>query len=482
MSALTIARHRTAIHRAETSRPISRALADGLINSQTDVFDYGCGHGDDIRQLEQQHISCGGWDPVHRPYAQIIPADVVNLGYVINVIENPVERTSVLQQAWGLTRKVLLISARLSVEAREKAGTPFGDGIITSAGTFQKYYEQHELRAWVDQALNVSSVPAAPGVFYVFRDQALHQSYIAARYRRRAAAPRLRQSDFLYEQHKELLDTLMNFLTMRGRLPEVSELETVPKIQQHLGSLKRAWHVLRRVTGDDQWDQIREARSQDLLIYLALARFGKCPRFSQLPRDIQLDVKAFFSTYKHARSLADQLLFSTGKLEAIEAACRQSPVGKLTPNALYIHISALTSLPTILRIYEGCARAYIGAVEGANIIKLHRRKPQVSYLSYPDFERDPHPALLASLVVQLQTFHISYREYIDLKSPPILHRKEEFVTRDHRLFSKFSRLTKQEEKYHLYETPNSIGTRENWNKVLIEKHVRLQGYRLIRTD
>ena len=35
---------------------------------------------------------------------------------------------------------------------------------------------------------------------------------------------------------------------------------------------------------------------------------------------------------------------------------------------------------------EGWDPAYSPQVEGANLIKLHRGTPQVSYLSYPDFE------------------------------------------------------------------------------------------------
>lgn len=86
---------------------------------------------------------------------------------------------------------------------------------------------------------------------------------------------------------------------------------------------------------------------------------------------------------------------------AVDKACRTSPVGKLTPAALYIHISALSHLPALLRVYEGCARAYIGSVEDANIIKLHRGAPQISYLSYPEFDDDPHPELATSLLVPL---------------------------------------------------------------------------------
>jgi DNA phosphorothioation-associated putative methyltransferase len=106
--------------------------------------------------------------------------------------------------------------------------------------------------------------------------------------------------------------------------------------------------------------------------------------------------------------------------------------------------------------------------------------PKVSYLSYPEFERDPHPALAASLVVPLQTFRIQYRDYGNSQNPPILHRKEEFVPLDHTLRPKFAKLTRQEEKWGLYEKPEMIGTREGWEGVLAERNVDLSGHRLLR--
>jgi len=83
-----------------------------------------------------------------------------------------------------------------------------------------------------------------------------------------------------------------------------------------------------------------------------------------------------------------------GDAAAIDEAGRRSPVGKLLPDELYVHREALDSLEPLLRIYEGCGPAHLGEVEGANIIKIHRRTGKPSYLVYPDFETDPHPALL----------------------------------------------------------------------------------------
>jgi len=55
----------------------------------------------------QQGYTSAGWDPYYSPDNSCTPADVVNLGYVINVIENPAERREALIKAWELTRKVL---------------------------------------------------------------------------------------------------------------------------------------------------------------------------------------------------------------------------------------------------------------------------------------------------------------------------------------------------------------------------------------
>ena len=480
MAAPTIERHRTAITRTDLSRPVRLALEDGLITQETTVFDYGCGRGTDILHLRHRQIPCQGWDPAYFPDNEQTPADIVNLGYVVNVIENPRERTEALRQAWELTRKVLIVSARLTLETAFATLTPHTDGGITRLGTFQKFFEQQELREWIDTVLGTPSVPAGPGIFYVFRDSQLRQSFAASRYRRQFTVPRQRLSEVLFEQHKDILEPLIGFLTARGRLPEDAELPETELICQALGSLKRAYGVIRRVTGDEEWSKIRAERQQDILLYVALSRFEGRPRFTQLPRDLQHDVRAFFSSYSRACSLADDLLFSAGDRVAVDQACRSAAVGKLTREALYVHESALPHLPPILRAFEGCARAYIGVVENANIIKLHRDKPRVSYLSYPDFERDPHPALASSLIVPLQTFNIRYRTYQDSPNPPILHRKETFIPADHPLYEKFFRLTRQEEKKGLYEKPELIGTREGWQVALAARGLRLAGHRLMR--
>ena len=98
----SVARHKTAMTRAALSRPMATAAADGLLHPERTVFDYGCGKGDDIRHLRTLGYTVDGWDPTHRPQAERRPADVVNLGYVLNVIERPSERAETLRTAWDV--------------------------------------------------------------------------------------------------------------------------------------------------------------------------------------------------------------------------------------------------------------------------------------------------------------------------------------------------------------------------------------------
>lgn len=70
MSSIPIARHRTALSRHELSRPLRLAIDDGLLNSSSTAFDYGCGRGGDVRHLRSRGIECTGWDPNYHYYVK----------------------------------------------------------------------------------------------------------------------------------------------------------------------------------------------------------------------------------------------------------------------------------------------------------------------------------------------------------------------------------------------------------------------------
>ena len=476
-------RHRTAIVRGSLSRPVRLATDLGLISPETSLFDYGCGRGEDIEALDNAGIRVAGWDPHFRPDSAKTQADIVNLGYVINVIPNVAERHEVVLQAWRLATRALIVSARLDNELRNlTSGQPQGDGFVTSAGTFQKFYGQGELRAWLDTILELETIAIAPGVFVAFKAEEDANEFMLRTRRRRRVAVRVSRSDRIYDEHREAIDALMAFFGERGRLPATTE---DPLLQQQLiaaaGSVKRAWRVAATITPEVDWAAVTAERRQDLLVDLALLKLNRRPSFTKLPETTRFDVRGLVGSYKMATAEADQLLFSAGDLAVVGEAANRSSVGKRLPSAIYVHSTALENLPHVLRVYEGCARWLVGEVEGANLIKLATDKPKVSYLEYPDFEIDPHPALRRTTFVRIGSLNVDERDYSSSENPPILHRKDAFVAEDHPSLAKFKRLTAQEERFGLYdEDVRLIGNRVGWEARLAEAGVLLNGHRVVR--
>jgi DNA phosphorothioation-associated putative methyltransferase len=211
-------------------------------------------------------LTSSGWDPYFRPDVPHTPADVVNMGYVINVIEDTAERRQALMNAWNLAQKVLIVAAQVLIDDRTRGVIAYGDGIITSRNTFQKYFEQEELKAYIDQVLGVDAIPVALGIYFVFRDEAQAETFRASRFRSRATAPRIRLKVNKFEEYRELLQPLMDFYTDRGRLPAAEELGTAAlgSLQSEFGSIKRAFNVILKATDAGEWDAIADKRRNDL--------------------------------------------------------------------------------------------------------------------------------------------------------------------------------------------------------------------------
>ncbi|WP_280257680.1 DNA phosphorothioation-associated putative methyltransferase [Nocardia abscessus] len=478
---IVVARHRTAMVRNALSRPLAAAIADHVLSQSSSVFDYGCGRGDDLRNLSALGYAVDGWDPNHRPHTERRHADVVNLGYVVNVIERPDERAETLRTAWGLTKKVLIVSSRLTWDARELVGRPLGDGLLTRTGTFQKFYQQAELATWIEETLGVQAHAAAPGIFYIFREPSAAQQFLASRvYRYR---PRVRTDPHaVYETHRDTLAPLFDFLSDHARPPRPGELSegAAAAITEAVGGLGRATSLIRKVTDDNYWEQVTLQRRSELLIYIALSRFGRRPRFSQLGSTLAGDIRTLFGTYQSACVQADRMLLACGDPTMVLVSARSSAIGKQTPTALYVHRSALAELPPVLQVYEGCARVLSGTVEHANLIKLSVGQPQVSYLVYPRFDRDAHPTLAASITVNLKSLSVERRDYSRSDNPPLIHRKEEFVGREDPRRELYAKLTRAEQRAGLYQHPERIGSLRGWEATLAAAGVRVGGHRLFR--
>ena len=158
----TIQRHKTAIRRGDFSRPVKCLLRDGLLGKDVTFFDYGCGRGEDLELLAAEGIACGGWDPAYRPDAPRQEADVVNLGYVINVIEDPEERAATLRRGWELCRQLLV-----GVRPGAGGGPGQGAGRVRRRGADRPGHLPEVLRAGRTEGVPRSAAarprPSRPG-------------------------------------------------------------------------------------------------------------------------------------------------------------------------------------------------------------------------------------------------------------------------------------------------------------------------------
>ncbi len=157
-------RWKTAIGRSSLSRPMNLAVTKGLIREDSHVLDFGCGRQGDVERLNASGIHARGFDPHYKPDTTAIqPTDVVSLIYVLNVIEDSSEREEVLQFCHQLAIRALVVS----VQPKRKTDPV---EVITSIGTFQRYYTPPEWHQWMQKTLGcISVVYPEPGVAFVYK-------------------------------------------------------------------------------------------------------------------------------------------------------------------------------------------------------------------------------------------------------------------------------------------------------------------------
>jgi DNA phosphorothioation-associated putative methyltransferase len=430
-----VERHRTAIARNRLSSPMQMLARHGFIDACGDLFDYGCGHGDDVRVLVEAGISAAGWDPHFRPNEEKRAADLVNLGFVINVIENPEERLDVLREAWSLCRKMMTVAVMVEGHYPVHGLTPFGDGFLTSRGTFQRFYSPHELRSLVREALETEPVAVAPGIVFVFRDAEAEQEFLFRRRTRHvpseiqfAPSPRpqvQRPAEPLLERLSPVLGQLWTKAVELGREPEAAE---APEIRESLArsnvSISRAMAWCRAKFDEAQLEIGARKRKANLLVHFALGAFSGSRAFNTLPPTLRRDVRHFFGSFGSVQTEARHLLFSLGSEGALEEACvsaaADSLVHALGEGKYHFDARQLEDLPAALRIFVGCAAVLVGDGEDANVVAINVPKRSVVFYFSPDFDA---PLTLFDRVttVHLRDQHVRDRKLSDGERLIFLH-------------------------------------------------------------
>ncbi len=440
------ARQLTALVRYGFSAPFQTLARHGFLDGRYNIFDYGCGRGDDLRGLLENGLEVAGWDPFYAANNSIYSADLVNLGFVINVIEDFDERAEALARAFSLAERLLVVSVMLR-NNKSSAGKMFSDGVMTTRGTFQKYYTQGEIKAFIEAVTDEEPIPVAPGVFYLFRDKDLEQRFLMGRYRRRRnrlCDPSVHQKKLedrrsdraaeKYEKFREPLEMLWTTWLTLGRKPHESEVGNISPLLDGFGSLTRALHFLRGQKGSDLLESAQASRIEDLEVYLALSLFESRKPYMHMEKSLQRDIKCFFGTIKQAKEAARGLLFQIADIQTIEAACVtavEQGLGFYMPSeSLELHSSLIDQLPPVLRVYVGCALALYGDYRNADLVKVHVTSGKVSLMRYDDFEGRVLPKMIERTKIKLREQDIDYFAYGEEFEPPFLYQKSRYINEE----------------------------------------------------
>jgi DNA phosphorothioation-associated putative methyltransferase len=489
-----IDRYKTAIVRHELSGPMKTLAKQGYLDGHLSIFDYGCGRGDDLRELEAHGLDVLGWDPVYSPDNDKVNSDIVNLGFVLNVIEDQDERLEALLNAWELADKILVVSVMLANESYIEQFQPYKDGVITSRNTFQKYYAQSEFKGYLERSLQDDAIAVGPGIFYVFKDKLEEQRYLQSKYQRSYSWQQLTspspieskgREKLIITQNSELFDDFWNVCLKFGRIPINDEFERSEEVKNLIGSHKKVFSLLKDMYGDHEFAKAEKSHKEDLLVYIAMGLFEKRKPYTQQPDSLKRDIKALFDDFRTVNTLATELLFAIADTQLIEEQCitahKKLPASILNEgHSLIFHKNHIEILPLLLRIYVGAALQMYGELDDAiSLVKIHINSGKLTLTKYDNFENSV-PYLVERVKIKMSDQDIDFFYYLDeTRRPPLLN-KHLLVDSKHELYEKQKSLDKR-----LSKLLGIVSTGEvNLNRQVFEErlaHAKKQviGFKLI---
>ena len=109
------------------------------------------------------------------------------------------------------------------------------------------------------------------------RRSSTRASFLAGRQRRVAPTLYAKRPEVLIERHRAHFDAILPFFLRRGRLPSVDEVPEVGNLYRTVPGLDALLEAVRVAVGPETFDALVAARREDVLIYLALAKFDGRP-------------------------------------------------------------------------------------------------------------------------------------------------------------------------------------------------------------
>ena len=144
-------------------------------------------------------------------------------------------------------------------------------------------------------------------------------------------------------------------------------------------------------------------------------------------------------------------------------------IGKKIFDDLYVHQSAIDELSDkhLISILSNALTNLNGELFlNFNVVKINLKTKKISLLEYENFETDPFPSLITSYTLDNTINKLQKRSYRKSLNPPILHRKELLVSKNHPKRNEWESLTKVAESLGFFDQQASIGFKLNWEKTI----------------
>jgi DNA phosphorothioation-associated putative methyltransferase len=473
-----VERYKTAILRKKISKPMLTAMEDGWITENESVLDFGCGRGEDLRFLKKLNICIKGYDPHYLPNSYEA-SSIVNLGYVLNVIEDIEERWNTLQLAFDHAINLLIVSVMIRDSPVYPNEIPYSDGILTSWNTFQKYYTQREFVEYCKR-ITVNCVSAGVGILYLFKNEDWFHNYLNKN-KNKTKISKEKISTIKEEEHNQILNDFLRIYHDLGRIPTQNEFTNSKYILKYFKSYELA---IQNLQSRIDYSTISESSSLQKEKYRVsmcrkIIQKNGLPKWKDLSNEEQMDCKIFFTDFSSSLDEAVKELKSLSDLSVISKLINESTLGKVLPDDIYIHKDCLNFAPEKLQIYLELGLMILPKDFIYNIIKIARNSWHITFLNYPDFYNSPHPSLHSSMKVLLHKNQLGYRDYSNSENPPILHRKESFLHFSHNEYEKYSALSISEEEAGLLSR-RDIGYKNQWNTLLESEGYKIVDHNLLK--
>lgn len=488
-----ISRHLTAIARNKLSTPLQALEKIGYLSGEFSIFDYGCGRGDDLKILNENNILASGWDPFFAPEKDLIQADIVNLGFVLNVIENVQERNETLIKAYSLAKNAMVVSCML-YNQNSFNGIALSDGIVTSKGTFQKYFSQIELKEYIEGLLSKQAIPLGPGIFIIFQNGDLETDFLykkqsttlinADTYLKKVRIQAISKESSLelkFNEHSELIRKLWEDCLNRGRLLSKIDFKRNYVIPKNL-TIPSLYQIFKKFFPMQNLHK-RELIIRDNIIVTVSLFLFKQKQYSLIGL-LKDDIKYFFGSESNVKKIAMNELVKIGNSDFVLNACKQSEVLGLgifdDENNFYVHTINVNILPLILRIYINCGTLLYGNIESADLIKIHVQSGKLTLLRYDNFIEKPLPELRERVKIDFikQKFDLfTYGDQVDIQ---YLFLKSKFINKQFMNYDKQLKFDSELLKLDIFQYSKYGPNKSQLERLLESNNLRIQDFEIIQ--